>query len=325
MSACVEIKHLYKTYFRRKWLFGKGEKFPVLKDVSLSVPAGGVLGLVGESGCGKTTLCKVLLGIEKPTSGVVLADGKNTAELSKAEWKDVRRVMQVVYQDPYASLDPRMSIRQILSEPLDIHGLQKDRAGRDAFLKNLLSSVGLSETFLERYPHEFSGGQRQRICIARALALNPKILVADEPVSALDVSVQAQILNLLKKIRRERQIAMLFVTHDFAVARFLCDEIAVMYKGRIVERAAAAELFANPLHPYTRALLAAVPRVGGAPFDVSQTASVCAERADWACPFAPRCAQSCAACETKAFELTEIYPRHWCACGVTSAKKQENL
>jgi len=314
MTARIEISHLYKTYFRRKWLFGKGEAFEVLKDVSLSVPENGVLGLVGESGCGKTTLCKVLLGIERPTSGLIRADGKNTGELSKAGWKELRRVMQVVYQDPYSSLDPRMSVRQILSEPLDIHGLKKERGEREEFLKNLLVSVGLSETYLDRYPHEFSGGQRQRICIARALALDPKILVADEPVSALDVSVQAQILNLFKKIKRERKISMLFVTHDFAVARFLCDEIAVMYKGRIVERAAAEELLARPLHPYTRALLAAVPRVDGTKFAYSSSAAPQAERNGWKCPFAPRCPQAQAACAEEPFELKEVSPRHWCAC-----------
>ncbi|MDD7578682.1 MAG: ATP-binding cassette domain-containing protein [Elusimicrobia bacterium] len=321
MTARVEIKNLYKTYFRRKWLFGKGESFPVLKDVTLSLPENSVLGLVGESGCGKTTLCKVLLGIEKPTSGTVLADGKNTAEISKAQWKELRRVMQVVYQDPYSSLDPRMNVRQVLSEPLDIHGLKKDRAERETFLKGLLASVGMSETFLDRYPHEFSGGQRQRICIARALALEPKILVADEPVSALDVSVQAQILNLLKKIKQERQISMLFVTHDFAVARFLCDEIAVMYKGRIVERAPAGEIFTQPLHPYTRALLAAVPRVDGTGFaSIAGTPGVEPGRENWACPFAPRCSSSSDACRAYRFELKEVTPHHWCACGAIAAE-----
>lgn len=320
MTAPVEITRLYKTYFRRKWLFGKGEAFPVLKDVSLTLPENSVLGLVGESGCGKTTLCKVLLGIEKPTGGTVLVDGKNVAEISKSVWKDLRRQMQVVYQDPYSSLDPRMNVRQVLSEPLDIHGLHKDRAAREKFLKELLSSVGLSETFLDRYPHEFSGGQRQRICIARALALEPKILVADEPVSALDVSVQAQILNLLKKIKRERKISMLFVTHDFAVARFLCDEIAVMYKGRIVERAPAEEIFTRPLHPYTRALLAAVPRLDGEKFASAAETVKCPEREGWPCPFAPRCALAADVCR-KPFELKELSARHWCACRLASAGK----
>lgn len=261
MTPPVLITDLHKTYSRRPWLLGKETLFPVLKGISLRIEEGRVLGLVGESGCGKSTLCKVLLGIEKPTSGEVLVSGQNVAKLSKKEWKELRREMQVVFQDPYSSLDPRMSVRQLLSEPLDIHGLYEEKGEREKFLLKLLEDVGLSAEYLNRYPHEFSGGQRQRIAIARALALSPRILVADEPVSALDVSVQAQILNLLKHIQRTRRLSMLFVTHDFAVARFLCDDIAVMHQGRIVEQATAAELFTNPQHAYTKKLLAAVPQI----------------------------------------------------------------
>lgn len=322
MTAPLEIKNLFKTYTRRRW-FGKNAEKAVLKDVSLTLEEDHVLGLVGESGCGKSTLCKVLLGIEKPTSGLVKADGKNVGILSKSGFKKLRRVMQVVYQDPYSSLDPRMNVRQLLGEPLDIHGLKKNPAERKAFLAELLAAVGLNEAQLTRYPHEFSGGQRQRICIARALALDPKILVADEPVSALDVSVQAQILNLLKEIKKSRKLSMLFVTHDFAVARFLCDDIAVMYQGRIVERAPAEALFTNPQHPYTEALLAAVPSV-----DASRRTARAApreeaahpDRADWPCPFATRCRYAKPECAKTPFELKEVFPRHACACRVLPFK-----
>lgn len=325
MNFPVKIEHLSKTYTRRRWL-GKNWEKPVLKDVSLHLEENQVLGLVGESGCGKSTLCKVLLGIEKPTSGQVLADGKNVAVISKSEFKKLRRVMQVVYQDPYSSLDPRMTVRQILSEPLDIHGLKKEPQQRSTFLKELLLSVGLSENQLDRYPHEFSGGQRQRICIARALALDPKILIADEPVSALDVSVQAQILNLLKEIKRTRRLTMLFVTHDFAVARFLCDEIAVMYKGRIVERAPAEELFTNPQHPYTEALLSAVPKAGG-DFPHKDKLVEWQEKSSFSeaqCPFADRCRYAKEECVRKPFEIKEVFPRHECACGELPFKKQKS-
>ena len=256
----LAIKNLCKTYERRVWL-GAPVRKEVLKNVSLCAGKGRVVGLVGESGCGKTTLCKVVLGIEKPTSGEVVINGVNTARLGTSGWKDLRRQMQVVYQDPYASLDPRMRVREIISEPLDIHGLQKDRAARETFLRGLLAAVGLEADALARYPHAFSGGQRQRIAIARALAVDPQILIADEPVSALDVSVQAQILNLLKEITRARELSVLFVTHDFAVARFLCDEIAVMYGGEIAEFAPTEQIFTAPQSAYTRKLLGAVPSV----------------------------------------------------------------
>ena len=316
MTARIEISNLYKTYVRKPWLCGKAVEFPVLKDISLTLPENRVLGLVGESGCGKSTLCKVLLGIEEITSGTVKINGQNIAGLSAAQWTPLRRTMQVVYQDPYASLDPRLNVRQIVSEPLDIHGLRTDKKSREKFLKELLTSVGLSESYLDRYPHEFSGGQRQRIAIARALALDPHILIADEPVSALDVSVQAQILNLLKEIKQKRNLSVLFVTHDFGVARFLCDDIAVMYQGRIVEQAPAEELFAHPLHPYTRQLLAAVPAVAGEKTCLSSRPFAAGGRETWPCPFASRCASSIPICQTRKCVLQSAGFSHQVACNL---------
>lgn len=262
MTAALEVCNLTKTYVRKPWL-GTAVQKEVLRGVNLALQKGKVLGLVGESGCGKSTLCKVILGIEPITSGTVKINGQNCADFRAKQWRELRRELQVVYQDPYASLDPRFTVRQLISEPLDIHGLYTDKSAREKYLCELLSSVQLDPAFLDRFAHEFSGGQRQRIAIARALALNPSILIADEPVSALDVSVQAQILNLLKDIQQTRKLSMLFVTHDFAVARFLCDDIAVMHNGQIVEYAPAEELFSAPQQTYTKTLLSAVPTVEG--------------------------------------------------------------
>lgn len=257
----VEIKQLYKTYRRGGWLSGKSSEKTVLNGVSLSLVEGEVLGLVGESGCGKTTLAKIILGLEEYQSGSVCVAGKELKQLSGAGFKQLRRCLQVIFQDPYSSLDPRMNVRQLIYEPWDIHGLYSSRAEREKRLEALLQDVGLNAAMAERYPHEFSGGQRQRIAIARALALEPSILVADEPVSALDVSVQAQILNLLHDIKRKRNLSILFISHDFAVARFLCDRLAVMYQGQIVEQGSIDSVLLHPQHDYTKKLLSAVPRL----------------------------------------------------------------
>lgn len=324
MTNPAEVKNLYKTYRSGGWFASRKENKPVLQDVSLSLGEREILGLVGESGCGKSTLAKVLLGLEDYQSGSVKVEGLELKELDKAGFKRLRRRLQVVFQDPYSSLDPRMSVRQILCEPWDIHGLHKDRAERKKTLEELVRSVGLDPAHLDRYPHEFSGGQRQRVALARALALEPRVLVADEPVSALDVSVQAQILNLLKDVSRARALSMLFISHDFAVARFLCDRIAVMYQGRIVECAPARTLLDNPQHPYTRALLDAVPSPDPSARKDFEPAVLksSARREQCSCPYAPRCRYYRAACN-RPFALTDDGKGHWCACALKPFNKSQ--
>jgi oligopeptide/dipeptide ABC transporter ATP-binding protein len=229
-----------------------------VSEVSFTLERGQSLGLVGESGCGKSTTARTIIGLHPATAGSVKLDGAELTGLSRKAWLPHRRRMQMIFQDPYASLDPRQTVASILAEPLAIHGLAKPRERKLRALA-LLDAVGLNPRHVNRYPHEFSGGQRQRIGIARALALEPDILICDEPVSALDVSIQAQIINLLKDLQQRFELAYLFIAHDLAVVRHLCDEVCVMYLGRIVERASRTDLFEAPQHPYTRALLSAVP------------------------------------------------------------------
>jgi len=229
-----------------------------VSEVSFNLERGQSLGLVGESGCGKSTTARTIIGLHPSTAGSVKLDGAELTGLSRKAWLPHRRRMQMIFQDPYGSLDPRQTVASILAEPLAIHGLAKPRERKLRALA-LLDAVGLNPRHVNRYPHEFSGGQRQRIGIARALALEPDILICDEPVSALDVSIQAQIINLLKDLQDRFELAYLFIAHDLAVVRHLCDEVCVMYLGRIVERASRTDLFEAPQHPYTRALLSAVP------------------------------------------------------------------
>jgi peptide/nickel transport system ATP-binding protein len=255
------VKHLTKSYATRKrsFLGGKqGDAFLAVDDVSFEVGAGECLGLVGESGCGKTTTARMILRSVTPDSGEILFKNQKVLELKGADLFQYRRKVQFVFQDPFSSLNPRMTAYDIVSEPLVIHGLGDDDE-RFRRVKELMGLVGLDVRHLRRYPHSFSGGQRQRIGIARALALGPELLICDEPVSALDVSVQAQVLNLLADLRNALGLAYIFISHNLAVVNYLADRIAVMCAGRIVELAPAQELFRNPVHPYTKALLAAVP------------------------------------------------------------------
>jgi peptide/nickel transport system ATP-binding protein/oligopeptide transport system ATP-binding protein len=257
-GALVELEHLTKEFPVRQGVFSRGKDIVhAVEDVNLTVNKGETLGIVGESGCGKSTTARLMVRLLEPTGGKVRFEGVDITHWSMRKLRPLRRQMQIIFQDPYSSLNPRKSVGQIIGEPFKIHRTEKDAKSR---VRELLSRVGLSPEHINRYPHEFSGGQRQRIGIARALALQPKLIVCDEPVSALDVSVQAQILNLLKNLQREFDLTYVFISHDLSVIRQVSDRIAVMYVGRVVETGASELLYDHPRHPYTAALLSAVPR-----------------------------------------------------------------
>ena len=254
----VEVSHLVKEFVRDAGAFRKGTRVPAVDDVSFSIEEGDTFGLVGESGSGKTTTGRCMLRLIEPSSGAVRFRGEDVLAFSRSRLRQARRDMQIVFQDPYSSLNPRMRAVQIVEEPLIIHKLG-DRPARRARVAELFQLVGLDPAHLDRYPHEFSGGQRQRIGLARALALNPSFLVLDEPVSALDVSVQAQVVNLLMDLQKQLSLTYLFIAHDLRLVEHICARIAVMYLGKIVEMGPTSAVFASPQHPYTRALLSAIP------------------------------------------------------------------
>jgi oligopeptide transport system ATP-binding protein len=250
-----------KNYFPVKaGLFRKTVDYvKAVDDISFYINEGETLGLVGESGCGKSTTGAAILRLEEPTEGEVYFEGKDILLLNKKELREMRKEIQLIFQDPYSSLNPRMTVADIIGEPLDIHHLVRSRKERNEKIKQLLGSVGLTSAHMNRYPHEFSGGQRQRIGIARSLAVNPKLIIADEPVSALDASIQAQIINLFQDLQREFGLTYLFISHDLCVVKHISDRVAVMYLGKIVEMTKKENLYNNPLHPYTKALLSAIP------------------------------------------------------------------
>jgi len=287
--------------------------------VDFTIRRGETLGLVGESGCGKTTTGRCILRLERPTSGEILYDGVDLAGLGRKELVAMRRKIQVIFQDPYSSLNPRMKVGDIIAEPMKVHGVEPDAGKRAARVRELLRVCGLNPRFADRYPHEMSGGQRQRVGIARALALDPEFIVCDEAVSALDVSIQAQIVNLLEDLRERFGLTYLFIAHDLAVVRHLCQRVAVMYLGRIFELADNDELFDHPLHPYTQALLSAVPvpdpsieagrafrpPVGEVPSPINPPSG---------CVFHPRCPIAVERCKQARPEVREVRPGHWVAC-----------
>ena len=311
-EVLLEVKDL-KKYFKTP----KGMLHAV-DGVTFSIEKGKTLGIVGESGCGKTTTGRTILRLVEPTSGEVLFEGKDITKLNSNEMRKQRQDMQLIFQDPFSSLDPRKTVSELIREPIEINKLIRDKKEMEKRVRELMELVGLAERFYNSYPHELDGGRRQRIGIARALAINPKFIVCDEPVSALDVSIQAQILNLLKELQEKLGLTYIFITHDLSVVYYFADDIAVMYLGKLVEKAPAEELFAHPMHPYTQALLSAIPNpdidkkmerilIKG---EISSPINLPDE-----CRFAKRCNYACEACHAKDPELREIAPGHFVACG----------
>lgn len=321
-TPLLSVQHLCKEFPVESGVFGKRfskRAVHAVNDVSFDIYAGETFGLVGESGCGKSTTGRCIMRLTRPTSGTVLFEGKDVSKMSKKELKEMRRNMQFIFQDPYASLNPRMTIGEIVSEPLIIHNVMPDAKEREEYVRGLLDVVGLNPEHINRYPHEFSGGQRQRVGIARAFALKPKLIICDEPVSALDVSIQAQVLNLLNDLQKEYGTAYLFIAHDLSVVQHISDNIGVMYLGNMMEYADWKDLYDRPHHPYTQSLLSAVP-VPDPDIQASRKRIVLAGDppspidAPSGCCFHTRCPIACEKCSQERPEFREVEPGHFCAC-----------
>lgn len=316
----LHVEHLSKEFPVDSSVFSKEKKsVKAVDDISFDIFPGETFGLVGESGCGKSTTGRCIMRLTHPTGGKVLFNGEDVSAMHKKDLKRMRHDMQFIFQDPYASLNPRMTIGEIISEPLVIHGEMPDKTERMNYVRELLDVVGLNPEHINRYPHEFSGGQRQRVGIARAFALKPKLIICDEPVSALDVSIQAQVLNLLKDLQNQYGTAYLFIAHDLSVVQHISDRVAVMYLGNMMEVSDWKTLYAEPYHPYTQSLLSAVPvpdpdmqrsrkRIilkGDPPSPIDPPSG---------CRFHTRCPIACERCAQERPELREVAPGHYCAC-----------
>lgn len=315
----IEVVDL-KKYFKTR----QGDLHAV-DGINFSINRGETLGIVGESGCGKSTLGRLVMRLHEATSGSVYYNGTDITKLKGSKLKELRKEMQIIFQDPYSSLNPRMTVSNLIAEPLNLNKVYKTKQETEARVKELMETVGLAPRLINAYPHELDGGRRQRIGIARALALNPKVIVCDEPVSALDVSIQAQILNLLMDLQDEYGLTYLFITHDLSVVKHISNRIAVMYLGQCIELASSKEIFANPIHPYTKALLSAIPvadtSVRGKKQRILKGEVVSPINPKPGCRFAPRCAYATEACTSCELSLREVEPGHFVSCRLFDGEK----
>ena len=309
------IKNLYVEYISQKGITGKTQITKAVNNLSLDIKSGEIIAIAGESGCGKSTLAKAILGLEQAKSGEIIYNDNNILSMNRAGWKDYRKKVQMIFQNPYASLNPKMKIMDILKEPLAVNSNFSDSEMEEKVI-DVACKVGIDRECLSLYPHEFSGGQRQRIAIARALILNPEVIVADEPVSALDVSIQAQIINLLLELKEKYNLTIIFISHDLGVIRHIADRVAVMYLGEIVELGTSEEIFYNPQHPYTVALLNAAPKLGSKISDRQLLKGDLPSNTDLpdGCTFHTRCSQCKNECKLNSPEVKQISDTHYVKC-----------